>query len=247
MPSPLKLDDLLDRNRLAASADKIHKQKTNLVAEIATREGPMVIKLFGWRRPFHFWLGPFIAGRARTSWNVANALAVLGVGTPAPRFVFTRRRWGFIRENLYISAGINPHQTFRAFLKSEADPQNKRNVAIVLAKNLAKMHNGGIMHRDLTSGNFLVDEDGAVYLIDLNRSLIRKRLSGRQRAQDLARISFATDDAQLSENVRQAFFQSYAESSTVTVDWLSSYTRRRAWRLRRKQIKDRLRRLLNAQ
>lgn len=247
MPSPLELDDLLDWNRLAASADKIHKQKTNLVAGISTLEGPVVVKLFGWRSPFHFWLGPFIAGRARTSWNVANALVALGVGTPAPRFVFTRRKWGFIRENLFISAGIQPHLTFRAFLKSKAGPQDKRKAAMVLAKNLAKMHNGGILHRDLTSGNFLIDEDGAVYIIDLNRSLIRKRLSGRQRLQDLARISFATDDAQLSENVRQAFFQTYADGSTVSADWLSGYTRRRAWRLRRKQIKDRLRRLLNAE
>ena len=215
------------------------------MARLDARQGPVVIKWFGWRNRLQGTLSPFARGRAWTSWEVAQALRQADVRTPKPLYVFAQRRQGVIRDSFFVAAAIHPHQTLRDLLRSDA-PQDLMEQAVAdLAKSIARMHRAGIFHRDLTTGNFLVDGDGLVHIVDLNRARQRPRLSPRQRLVDLARLSFAARDSEISRRLRHTFFQVYAAGNDAQVDWEGGYARYRRQRLARRQWKLRLRRLLN--
>lgn len=204
--------------------------------------GPVVIKWFGWRHPIHFYLSPLFPGRAWISWEMATALEKATTRTPRPLFVYSRRQKGFIHENFFITAGIHPHRKLRALLKSDAPAELMETAVTDLALSIARMHEGGIQHRDLTSGNFLVDDAGLVYLVDLNRARRLGHVSRRQRLTDLARISFAARDQKLHYQLARRFFQAYGAETDPVFNWEGGYWKYRKRRLRRRRLKKRLQR-----
>ena len=242
LPTPLKMEDILDRQRLKDVADVIYKHNINVVALVETTGKPVVVKSFGWRQRYGFWISPMRPARAITSWTIAQTLIRLKARTPEPLYVFTRRRWGFIHENIYICEAIKPHKTLRAFLKSDVSGKEKGQAIADVARSLANMHRGGVLHRDLTTANFLVAEDRRVYLVDLNRSKMHPELTRKQRLRDLARMQFATGDKEINLALRRIFFREYAGEYEDAEDWNRAYTRARRWRLMRKRLREKLRR-----
>ncbi len=243
LPTPLRLGDLLDRKRLAKLARQVYKQRTNLVCRVDTDRGPAVVKWFGWRHPGHYLLSPTFPGRAVTSWRIAWALRALGARTPEPLFVYSRRLRGLIQENIFICRAIHPHQTLRSFLESNAPLDQKLAAVTDLAGSIARLHSGSVLHRDLTTANFLVTSNAEVYLVDLNRAQQVDRMSRRQRLQDLARLNFHTGD-DLESRLVEAFFGEYSSTDTAATDWVADYRRARGRLLNRKARKRRLRQLL---
>ena len=224
------------------AADITYKHNINVVAMVNTNENPVVVKSFGWRQRLGFWLSPMRPARAVTSWTIARTLTRLKVRTPEPLYVFTRRRWGFIHENIYICKAITPHKTLRAFLKSDVSGKDKGQAIADVARSLANMHAGGVRHRDLTTANFLVAEDRRVYLVDLNRSKLHPELTRKQRLRDLARIEFASGDKEITLALRRIFFREYAGEYEDAEDWNRAYGRARKWRLWRKRLREKFRR-----
>ncbi|UCD38322.1 MAG: phosphotransferase [Fidelibacterota bacterium] len=215
------------------------------MARLETNQGPVVLKWFGWRHPIHFYLSPLRTSRAWRSWKTATTLENAGARTPHPLFIFSRRHRGFIRENYFITIAIHPHQKLRTFLKTDTPADVMASAVGDLAVSIARMHEGGIIHRDLTSGNFLVDEGGRVYLVDLNRAQPIKHISTRQRLTDLARISFTSRDQDLTTLLARKFFQVYSVETDQTIDWERRYWTYRHRRLRRRRWKQRLRQLFH--
>ncbi len=214
------------------------------MARLEADSGPVVIKWFGWRNPLHIYLSPFSDGRAWHSWTVAHALKEAAVRTPEPLFVYVRRRRGIIRDSFLISAAIHPHQTLRAHLRSQASTNLLEDAVGNLASSLARMHEAGILHRDLTTGNFLVDDKGQVAIVDLNRARLRRRLTSRQCLADLARLSFASRDSGLGERLRNRFFQVYGGARNASFGWEAGYRRYRRRLLAGRRLKRDLRRIL---
>lgn len=243
LPAPLRLVDLLDRKRLAQLASQVYKQRTNLVCRVDTDQGPTVVKWFGWRHPGHYLLSPTFPGRAVTSWRIARAIRALGARTPEPLFVYSRRLFGLIQENIFVCRAIHPHQTLRSFLQSGATSDQKLAAVTDLAGSIAGLHGGCILHRDLTTANLLVTASTEVYLVDLNRAQQVDRLSRRQRLQDLARLNFHSGD-DLESLLVEAFFDEYCEPDSAASDWVSDYRQARGRLLSRKARKRRLRQLL---
>jgi tRNA A-37 threonylcarbamoyl transferase component Bud32 len=235
---------LTSREEADQQALEIYDQHPNLVARIETTEGPVVVKWFGWRHRMHVVLSPFRASRAWRSWKTAKALEQVGAFTPSPLFVYTRRCLGFVRENYLITAAIHPHQRLRVLLKSDAPVEFMEGVVSELALFIARMHNGGVLHRDLTSGNFLVDEVGQVYLTDLNRARHKDRITISQRLKDLARISFSAKNATLTSRLVQTFFRIYGTETSEEVNWEEEYWNYRQRRLKKRRQKLRLKRFL---
>lgn len=234
LPDPLEPDDLLDRNKLEKRAVKIFDRRPNLVAEIESSIGPLVVKLFGWRSRIHYFLSPLMPSRAALSWRTACALQQAGARTPAPIAVLTDRCLGLIQANLFVCTAIRPHVTLRKFLKSGPEESVVVKVFAGLALSLARMHNAGILHRDLTTGNFLVDPVGQVHIVDLNRARVLRRLTVRQRLNDLAKLNFGH---RYNENqaLVTGFFTVYGSESAVAGDWEAGYrqARRKLQRYRR--------------
>ena len=238
------MNDLASRTEAGKRAVETYDRHPNLVARLDSRRGPVVIKWFGWRSRLNRALSPFTLGRAWTSWEVAHALRNADVRTPEPLYVFARRRRGVIHDNFFVTAAIHPHTTLRALLKSDTPQALMEQAVSDLAHSIARMHGVGIFHRDLTTGNFLVDGDGLVHIVDLNRARRRPRLSPRRRLVDLARLSFTARDSDISRRLRHTFFQVYATGVDARMDWEGGYARYRRRRLARRRWKLGLRRLL---
>lgn len=234
----------MSREEAAQAALEIYDQNPNLVARLDTNQGAVVIKWFGWRHRMHAFLSPFRKSRAWRTWNTAHALGQVGASTPTPLCAYTRRCLGFVQENYFIATAIHPHQRLRVLLKSDASIELIEQAITNLAVSIGRMHQGGIVHRDLTSGNFLVDENGQIYLTDLNRARNLGQLTTHQQLRDLARISFATQDDTRTTQLVKTFFQVYGTVTSQEVDWEKGYWDYRQRRLKNRRRKIQLKRLL---
>lgn len=247
LPEPFTPRDFLNKDSITSRAEKIYKTHPNLVARIPSEEGPLVVKWFGWRHPVHFVLSPTFTSRAFASYHMANALKGTSARTPEPLYVYTHRHGGFIKENFFITRAIHPHTPLRPLLISGA-PEDLLKAAIQdLARSIARMHTRRILHRDLTTANFLVNETGEVFIIDLNRARQVTSLSTHQRLKDLARLTFKSNDGALENLLSTLFFNSYQKESGVRLNLLEPYHQYRKKLLWKRELKKRLRRLTGRQ
>ncbi|MCH8067739.1 MAG: hypothetical protein IID16_00495 [Candidatus Marinimicrobia bacterium] len=223
LPDSLNLDGILNRNKLADIAQTIYDTNPNLVAQLKTDTSPVVVKWFGWRHPIHRLLSPIFLSRAQVSWTTAQALLNASALTPKPIFVYTKRHKGIIHENIFITEAIHPHKTMRKFLKSDEKFTFFQTAITNLAISIARMHNAGIFHRDLTTGNFLVNNSGEVFIVDLNRAKIFHKLSPHHRLSDLAKINIKTNDESVKRLLEELFFNIYKKETGIEFDWIAGY------------------------
>lgn len=93
-----------------------------------------------------------------------------------------------------------------------------------LAKYIKNMHNSGIIHRDLSGGNILIQNakhlDKITFsVIDINRSRIIENPSFQDRMKDLERIRIEPDD-------RIFFFKSYCSDNSLFERHKDTYFKR---------------------
>lgn len=158
--------------------------------------GDVVVKWFGWRNRLHFLLSPFMHSKAYTSFKNANFLLAHGISTPEPLAVFTRRRKGFVIENMYITRYIGEHTTLRRALR-EGYSVETENLLKKAALYVRKMHESGFFHRDLTLENFLMKEgESNFYIVDLNRGRIKKMCLVR-RGEDISKMDLNEEEIRI--------------------------------------------------
>lgn len=91
----------------------------------------------------------------------------------------------------------------------------KRGLIEALAETCAKMHFAGLNHRDCYLCHFLLDrkelENGKIslYVLDLHRAEIRRRIPRRMRVKDLAGIFFSAMDTGLGKRDALRFIAKY--------------------------------------
>ncbi len=243
LPDTVTIANLLSITKDSPEILEIYDKKPNLVVRVTMGDQSFVYKRFGWRSFLHFFLSPTFKSRAQASWDTAQALLQNRVSTPKPLFVYTRRFVGFILENIYLTQAIHPHVQFRHLNTEEHSSKFIQNVVYSLADSIAKMHNANILHNDLTIGNFIVDQSGNVFIVDLNRAKVKHAVTLKERLSDLARINLKhlskTDDSLL-----HIFFDRYAEICDEEIDWISAYWSFRERRLKRQRLKKRFKNLI---
>tara|TARA_B100001971_G_scaffold47465_1_gene42470 strand:- start:1142 stop:1936 length:795 start_codon:yes stop_codon:yes gene_type:complete len=244
IPEGCTVSDLSERQYIESSALKVYENNPNIVARLESKEGSFIVKLFGWRHRFHYFLSPAMDSRAYKSWKTAQAIRRAGGRSPKPLFVFTGRKCGFITDNYYISEDINPHLSFRNFLRNSPNEDSATQAVSDLACCIARIHKGGVYHRDLTPGNILVDENNNCHIVDLNRARLLKRLTVRQRSQDLAKLNFDQSGPEMETILLKQFFSEYGRHSGMGIDWLTKYNEYRQRLLRFRSNKAALRKWL---
>lgn len=200
---------------------KVYLERPNWVAAVRLPLNlpfsTVVIKRFGSRSPFHRLLSPFAKSKAIRAFRVAVAVEEAGVNTPQPLLAMEVRRFGFISQCYSITAWLQEASTARELLRSHP-PESFRVTALLasLAQATRRLHDAGILHRDLSLGNFLITRlsPGEVYLIDLSRAIAFRSTSGGGlplllRLVDLARMNLGSH--------WPGFFRLYCEGHP---DWL---------------------------
>jgi tRNA A-37 threonylcarbamoyl transferase component Bud32 len=138
--------------------------------------------------------------KAAKSWRAAQALRAAGIATPEPLLVAESRCP--TGPSFYVSryvAGLEARYLLRA---ANAGSAARQFPAIDLPRFLRelggfarRLHDAGIWHRDLSSGNVLLAGDGSdgsgydLFLVDLNRARLGRRLTLSERARDLSRMN----------------------------------------------------------
>jgi serine/threonine protein kinase len=158
-----------------------------------TRGLAVVVKKFGWRSPLHRILRPLAGSKAIRAFQMAIRLRDAGVATPRPLIAWERRNRGTESSSYCITEEIPDAATLRELRRSPSDFESERATLLPdLARLVRGMHDAGVLHRDLTIGNFLVSpkpiEGHRLFLIDLSRAVNLGRVPLLLRFPDLARM-----------------------------------------------------------
>lgn len=194
------LERLIDPGR---AGETLHWGRNYLYAvNLETADGPLevVVKQFR-NQGFKARLSRRLKGsKATRSWRIARLLAGSEVLTPSPVMLIESIDAGgpsyYVCERL--SGCFEVRHFFRALENGrEADefPQVEPDAFFEgLGTAIRRLHDGGVLHRDLSVGNVLVKYGEGIgaapdfYLVDLNRARLHERPSIAQRMRDLSRL-----------------------------------------------------------
>jgi hypothetical protein len=180
---------------------KVYLERPNWVAAVRLPFPDLpwnivLVKRFGSRSPLHRLLSPFTESKALRAFRMALEVQKIGLLTPQPLLALESRRIGLVGRCYSITAWLPEASSAREKFKSHSAPGGPespeiKNLLIVLARIIRKLHDAGILHRDLTLGNFLIPRNAPdqVHLIDLSRAVQLKRLPILFRLMDLARMN----------------------------------------------------------
>lgn len=162
--------------------------------------------------------------KAEKSWRVARALAAAGVDTPAPVLLVESERPD--GPSFYVSRHVEAATEARYLLRARNAGREAEDFPgidvdaflVALGRAVRRFHDAGFWHRDLSSGNVLVEwgADGGperLSLIDLNRTRAGRRPSGNQRLRDLSRMMIHRPQDQ--ERFLAAYWQGAGEGDAA--------------------------------
>jgi tRNA A-37 threonylcarbamoyl transferase component Bud32 len=123
----------------------------------------------------------FLPTKARKEWLIACKLQEKNLPIPRPLGWLERVHRGFVQESYYLSEAIG------SGVSLIDDPAVLRDGFLLeeLARTLRKIHNAGLLHKDLHAGNLLWNGE-AVFMTDLHKARILKSLSLNQRLWNLS-------------------------------------------------------------
>jgi hypothetical protein len=179
-----------------ASLETLHWGRNYLyVSRIETETGPVdvVVKQFRGHSVKDRWRG----SKAERSWRVAHALLDAGLLTPEPVLLieptdgdrpsfYVCRHLAGLLEARYLLRAANAGREREEFPEIDLPA-----VLTGMGKMARRLHDAGFWHRDLTSGNVLIEtrEEGyRFYLLDLNRTRAGRVPSFSERMRDLSRM-----------------------------------------------------------
>jgi len=143
--------------------------------------------------------------KAAKAWRGARALVDAGFRTAPPIAFLERRRGGFVSESFFVAGRLAGPVEIRGLLR-ELPNEELEPLLAALAEELARVHGQGLLHRDLSDGNILVQTDGPAFrffFLDTNRIRLRRRLGAASRARNLVRLGVPPD-------LRGFFLERYA-------------------------------------
>jgi hypothetical protein len=173
---------------LLDGGQRLQHKPSCTVVRVDAGAGPLVLKrhvgggLRRWRRAI------FAPSAAAKAWTDGWFLHAAGIPTPRPRAVLDRRL-GPLKTTSYFLADFVPGRSLYRLLRFERPPEAVvRDLARQTAAIWQRLDDLALCHNDFKTENLLVDPQGKVWLIDVDRMLrFQHRDAMRQRqARDAA-------------------------------------------------------------
>jgi tRNA A-37 threonylcarbamoyl transferase component Bud32 len=191
------------------------------------------------------------SSKGRRELTCLEKAAERAIPTIEPLALGEQRKAGFVFENYLITEGIEGVQPLDHFIQetfpalaASRRPEIRRNLTDELAELVAKLHEAGVLHPDLHSGNVLVrlhaDNSVELFLIDLQEAESSRRTSWRRSRNDL--LAFGLFFFTMARAVDRArFLRRYLQlRPALQLQWITEAAslqddlRRKAQRLWRK-------------
>lgn len=152
--------------------------------------GGLVLKRYNLRGPLHT-IGHFVLrSRAAWSWRNGHLLADAGLSTPRP-LAMLEERFGPLRLRSFLLMGFVSGVPLLDVVRSgRLDSAQLSKIADQFAHVWRKLGELRLGHGDMKATNFIVDDDGRLWLIDLD-GMRRQRFGpmlARERRRDLERF-----------------------------------------------------------
>lgn len=177
----------------------------------------------GWAEVFKSWSSlraPVTS--ARNEWEAMNLLKQLNLLTLDPVAYGNRGLNPARQESFLITRELTGTESLEDLVKDWTNQRPafsfRRALIDAVAEITRTIHQNGINHRDLYLCHFLLAQDSApreprVYLVDLHRAQLRKRVPRRWLVKDLASIYFSSLDIGLDRKDVLRFLRRYFDGS----------------------------------
>jgi len=174
----------------------------------------------GWGEIFKNWLmfkTPVLG--ALNEFRALKRLRELGVPTMTPAACGCRGRDPAKLESFLITEELADMVDLETLAKTWKDapppPKLRKDLIRAVAESAGKMHRGGVNHRDCYICHYLTPRNAAefgkvVYVIDLHRAQLRRRVPRRYLVKDLAGLCFSSFDAGLTRREALRFIRFYS-------------------------------------
>ena len=132
----------------------------------------------------------FRKSKAQRSFEYANKLATLGIGTPEPIAFFEFKSGLIFRKSYYISEHLHYDLTYRE-LTTDFNYPNHETILRAFTRFTFKLHENGINFLDHSPGNTLIqinNGDYKFYLVDLNRMRF-ENMTFEERIKNFAKLT----------------------------------------------------------
>lgn len=175
----------------------------------------------------------FRKGKAQRSFEYANKLIEMGVGSPQPIAYYKEESILFLKKSFYVSEQLDYDLTYRELIH-DFDYPDWENILRAFTRFTFMLHEKGVYFLDHSPGNTLIkkQEQGyKFYLVDLNRMKF-KSLSYNERIKNFDRLS-------KHENMVKIMSDEYAKcidkKPEEVFDLMWKYTNQFRTKIRRKK------------
>lgn len=166
----------------------------------------------------------FRKSKARRSFEYANRLLELGVGTPQPIAYFESYSWIGLDKSFYISEHLECDLTYRELVEIPDFPDHE-NILRQFTRFSFGLHEKGIEFLDHSPGNTLIKKNASgiydFFLVDLNRMEFHNQMSFEMRMKNLCRLTPVKEMIAVMSNEYAKF---YEEPEQKIFDILWKYT-----------------------
>jgi tRNA A-37 threonylcarbamoyl transferase component Bud32 len=188
-------------------------------ATVGAADG-LVLKRYNFKKPLNLVKDLFRPSRAYRAFRQAYHLELVGIPTACPVAAATRRRFGlavgsyFLMQEIPGAISLQDHALDPAVVVSQA------------AELLARLHSEGFYHRDLKATNLVYDQEGRLYLIDLEGLFFAGDVPHQRALEDMTRLwrSVESDGTWATHHVR-AFLKRYCRHRSIRLRTLLLRTR----------------------
>lgn len=150
---------------------------------------------------------------ARSEWLAIRKLRSLGIAVPHVAGYGERGMNPASRESFILMEEIAPSQSLEELSAGWQTSPPEFATKLQLLKQAAHiasiLHENGINHRDFYICHLLLGQSGQLFLIDLHRAQIRKKVPGRWVIKDLAGLYFSSMEAGLTKKDIFRFMKHY--------------------------------------
>jgi len=159
---------------------------------------PMAVKVFPAQNVARSRIAGTRGSKAKKSWVVARALQQNNIGTPRPIAFLERWQVGLLQESYFITDWLDEISSFNRqllhLLHHEFDYDKILDLMNLVAAEVRRMHDAGVLHGDMGNQNITARRDGDSHwtdigFIDLNRGRVKDELTLQERAFDISRVT----------------------------------------------------------
>ena len=164
----------------------------------------------------------FRKSKAKRSFEYANSLSLLGIGTPKP--IAYAENFDFIglEKSYYISQHLNADLTFRELVEIPDYP-NHDIILRQFSQFCFKLHEKGVEFLDHSPGNTLIKKVSEnkydFFLVDLNRMNFHASMPFEMRMKNLSRLTPKKEMVAVMSNEYATLYSSKSESEIFEKMW----------------------------